>query len=297
MLQQLADDFCQRSNLSPASRTWYRDMLARFLPWAAAQGCSRPEDLTPDIVDAYARELTRIRTRRGTLLAPASRKAYLKGLQEWLKWLARRHHVEEVDASLVQLPRLRKRDREVLSRQECQQLEDAAPIERDKLLIRIMADTGAREGEVASMHVDDLVEREGRYHFVRIRGKTGLRLPPVRPELYRRLRAYAAGKTGRPRTSSRFLFMARRRRNGGDYEPLTEDGVYQAVKDAVARAELGRRVYPHLLRGSAITWMISKGMHPALISEITGVSVQVIMAHYSYPTAEQRHEAMARLWD
>lgn len=48
--------------------------------------------------------------------------------------------------------------------------------------------------------------------------------------------------------------MSTRRQPGAtEVEPLTEDGVYQAVRDAVQRENLGRRIHPHLLRSSAIT--------------------------------------------
>lgn len=62
----------------------------------------------------------------------------------------------------------------------------------------------------------------------------------------------------------------------GDYKRLTESGIYHAVRDAAARSDLDRkRVRPHLLRASAITRMCAKGMHPAVVSQVTRVSVQV----------------------
>jgi hypothetical protein len=40
------------------------------------------------------------------------------------------------------------------------------------LIIRIMADIGAREGEVANLRVCDLIARD-RTYFLKLRGKTG----------------------------------------------------------------------------------------------------------------------------
>ena len=55
-------------------------------------------------------------------------------------------------------------------------------------------------------------------------------------------------------TPDPYSFMSTRRQPGAtEVEPLTEDGVYQAVRDAVQRENLGRRIHPHLLRSSAIT--------------------------------------------
>lgn len=293
LLTQAIADFVARPDVSPATRTFYRDPLTRiFLPWAEAQGISEAEQITPDVVDAFARQLEGRESRKGGPLSPATRRAYLKAVQQLLSWLKQRHGLE-ARPDAVPLPSLRKIAREVLSRKEIDALEDAAPTERNKLLIRVMADTGAREGEVASIRLDDLIERS-RTYYIRVRGKTVQnRMAPIRPALYRRLKAHAEGKTGRPKTRSPFLFMTSLRRPQGDYEPLTEVGVYRAVKDAVARAEFGRRVYPHLLRHSAITWMLHElHLDPITVSDITGVSVGVIAAHYSHPSDEQRYQRL-----
>jgi len=293
----LVNEFSRRPDISPKTRLFYRDQLTRqFLPWAQANGITAPEQLVPSTVTDYALHLEARRTKAGQPLSRASCRTYLKALQQWMGWLQKRKGVEGIDSTQVPLPPLRRQQREVLSRLELQTLEDAAPTERNKLLIRLMADTGAREGEVVSMKREDLIER-GRVHYVRLRGKTGERMIPIQPSLYRRLRAYAEGKSGRPRSAQPRLFLSERRRPQGEHEPLTENGVYQAFRDAVTRSGLERRVYPHLLRHSAITAMVVKGMHPALVSDITGVSVQVIASHYSHPTLEQRHEAMMRVLD
>ncbi|MGH3266813.1 MAG: tyrosine-type recombinase/integrase, partial [Trebonia sp.] len=108
----------------------------------------------------------------------------------------------------------------------------------------------------------------------------------------RRLRAYIGGK-GRPKTSSQALFITDIRRPGAtSYEGLSQAGIYRTIVDAAARAELGKPVYPHLLRHSALTLMVAAGMHPAMVSDIAGVSVAVIAQHYSHPSDRQRWEAM-----
>lgn len=296
-LLEAIEEFCRRPDVAPKTRIFYRDPLIRvFLPWAEKRRVRDLADLTGDIVDDFARYLEGRRTKAGTPLATATRRAYLKALQQLLSWLARRYEVG-ANPKDVPLPSLRKKPRDVLSPPEVDRLEDAAAIERDKLIVRVMADTGAREGEVANLRVADLVVRDGRYHYLRLRGKTGERLAPIKPALFRRLRDYSEGKTGRPKTKSLFLFMAHRRRNGGTHEPLTPDGVYQALKDAAERADLGKRVYPHLLRHTAITQMVAAGMNLVTVSEIVGVSVTVIAQHYAHQTDEQRHEAMRRLWE
>jgi site-specific recombinase XerD len=290
--------YCRARGLSEQTiRDSYGSPIRRtFLPWCQANGIERVEDLVPEVIERFAAELGQRQTAKGSPLRPPTIRAYLKAVQQLLRWASSQKGVSAVRASEMPLPRLRRQHREVLSREEIDRLEDFARIERDKLIVRVMGDTGAREGEVANIRIGDVLVRDGRYYYLRLRGKTGERFAPIRPALYRRLRAYAEGKTGRPRTTHDRLFMAERRRNSGDYEPLTPDGIYQAVKDAADRAKLGRRIYPHLLKHSAITHMVASGMNLVTIAEIVGTSVAVIAQHYAHQSDEQRWAAMMKVY-
>jgi integrase len=75
----------------------------------------------------------------------------------------------------------------VLSRDETQALEDVAVTERDKLIVRILGDTGIRVGELVNLTTHDLINRD-RNLYLRVGGKTGERLVPI-PRLSRRLQS------------------------------------------------------------------------------------------------------------
>jgi integrase len=67
-------------------------------------------------------------------------------------------------------------------------MEDAARTERDKLIVRVLADTGLRVDELLGMRTTDLIE-QNRNYYLRARGKGAKdRLVPA-PRLYRRLRS------------------------------------------------------------------------------------------------------------
>jgi integrase len=87
-------------------------------------------------------------------------------------------------------------------------------------------------------------------------------------------------------------FLSLRKGPAGEYDPLTPTGVYQVVKEAVARARLTKRVYPHLLRYSWMTEMLRRGMNPIQLSVIAGASMEVIAEHYAHLTKEDAYEAM-----
>ena len=194
---------------------------------------------------------------------------------------------------------LKKKRKNVLTADEQRRLVAGAEHERDKLIIRLMLETGAREEGIANVRTADLIEQDRRYYFVRITDKTGSRLPPVSRDLLRRLCDYRDGRSGRPRTRSQVLFMNNRRsRITKEYEPMGTDGIYRRIKAAAEDAEFDpRRVHPHLLRATAITRMCNSGMHPAMVSEITGVSVAVIALHYHHPAPEDVWDAAMKALD
>jgi integrase len=88
-------------------------------------------------------------------------------LVHFLSWAKKEG--EQVDAK-VHLPKLPKRLVEVLSREEIQRMEHAARTERDKLIIRLLADTGLRVGELLGLRTNDLVE-QNRNYYLHVRGK------------------------------------------------------------------------------------------------------------------------------
>lgn len=63
----------------------------------------------------------------------------------------------------------------LLSRDEIQALEDVAVTERDKLIVRILGDTGIRVGELVNRTTSDLINRD-RNLYLRVGGKTGERI-------------------------------------------------------------------------------------------------------------------------
>jgi integrase/recombinase XerD len=199
---------------------------------------------------------------------------------------------EPIDVK-AQLP---KRLVEVLNRDEIQRMEHAAEAERDKLIIRLLADTGLRVGELLGLRTSDLVEQNKNY-YLHVRGKGATdRMVPA-PKVYRRLRIFI--ERGRPRDAvSNRVFLSRRRRpNGGDYEPLSTSGVDQMIRNVAAMAGISKRVYPHLLRHSFATWQLSRGMNPIQLAQILGhSSLTMIQAVYSHLSPVDAYEAVLRTY-
>ena len=103
--------------------------------------------------------------------------------------------------------------------------------------------------------------------MIRITGKgQKTRLVPVGKKARDAIQTYLADgrpKLIKPRTSSE-LFLSNRGRK------LTTKRVYDIVKAIAARAGLEQNVYPHLLRHSFATHLLSNGADLRVIQELLG---------------------------
>lgn len=163
-------------------------------------------------------------------------------------------------------------------------LERVMPSERDRLIIRIFGDRGLRLEELGRLSSGDVV-RSGRQAHLRVLGKRSrIRDVPIPPTLLRRLDR-PIERRPEDRSADR-IFLSLRRGPAGEYDPLTPTDIYQVVKDAVARARLTKRVYPHPLRHSWMTEMLQCGMNPIQLSVIAGASMEVIAEHYAHLTKD-----------
>jgi integrase len=262
-----------------------------FLPFCAREGITAIDQLSNQVMDRYSSELLDRGGKRGPL-SRHSVHAYVRNVNLFLTWARRQGEAVEAKGQLPKLPR---RDVDVLSRQEIASMEAAAPTERDKLIIRILADTGMRNGELVGLRPADIVERN-RTHFLRItRAKGGdSRLAPIMPDLARRLRRFA--DRGRPDDSPDRLFVALRRSPNGRSAPLQESGVLQMVRDIAARAHLQKRVYPHLFRHSFITEALRREMNPLMVAKIVGhSSLVMIQRNYEHLVVDDTYDALSRM--
>lgn len=217
---------------------------------------------------------------------------YTRSVNVFLRWAHKEGEVGEVKAAQ---PKVSKKLVDVLSRDEIDQLEGATRDERDKLIVRLLADTGMRVGELIGLRIGDLTERMSndreRQHYLHVTGKGQRdRLVPLTPKLNRRLQKYI--EHSRPRDArSQYVFLAHRRHDG-DYEPLTRFGVHQLITTLTGLAGIKKRVYPHLLRHSYATWALQQGMGPLQLAQILGhSSLAMIFSVYAHLSPQDAHAA------
>lgn len=143
-----------------------------------------------------------------------------------------------------------------LTPEEAHQIIDAAGNERDRLLLRLLWETGVRVSEAIRIKLGD-VSRDG----IRILGKGGSeRVVFVQDGLVSAILFYAQEK---PLDRNDYLFQSRK---GGHVSKQRTD---QVIKDAAKRANLQRNVHAHLFRhGYAINFLNCSGRLDALQEQL-----------------------------
>lgn len=258
-----------------------------FVPWCRDQGIRSPAEIDKRTLERYAAEIRERLTKAGRPLSESTVWTYIKAVNQYSAWLA-----EETGSPAPKI-KLRKppaRKVEVLEREQIRSLERAALTERDRVIIRLLADTGLRPGELVSLRGLDL-HRAGRRHFLRVRGKTGERDVPVTAETFQRLRGLARG-------DDEHVFVGNRRdRRTGEREPLTVNGVRQMIRDLALDTGLRpSAVTPYTFRHSAARWMLLSGLSTIEAATILGHgSEQMISEHYANIGREDAHDRLMAL--
>jgi len=141
----------------------------------------------------------------------------------------------------------------VLTEEEVKQMVEAAESDRDKALIHVMYESGARIGEIIGLRVGD-VQFDQYGAKLLVRGKTGDR--PVRlihsaPTLQHWLEHHRFQDD----PSAPLFYSSRGAATG---KPLTGVTIQWIIRTVAREAGIKKRVYPHLLRHSRFTHLSRK---------------------------------------
>lgn len=277
---------CRSRGVRPSTikHAYGYSLRAVLLPWCRDEGITSVADIDQRTLERFAADIRNRSTRAGTPLSESTVKTYHKAVNQLLKWYADEH---AGTAPKVKLHKVPGRKVDTLERDQIALLERTAVTERDRVIIRLLADTGMRPGELVSITKGDL-RHMGRRHYVRICGKTAERDAPITPEMYARLSALARGGDDDP------VFVALRRdRRTGVRKVLTVPGVRQMVGALALDAGLRTVVNPNVFRHSACRWMLMSGQSPITVEKIMGHgSEAMIREHYNNLGADDAHDRL-----
>jgi integrase/recombinase XerD len=245
MLEEL-----QRRNFSPTTIRSYLYAVERF----ARHFKCRPDRLNHTHLRSYQAHL--LRTGQ---LQPKTVRLHVSALRFFfVKTLRRRYLLDDTP-----YPKAPQRLPSILSVEEMARLIEAADGLYHRTMVMMLYSTGMRSAELLQLQVADI---DSRRMLIHIRyGKGGRdRYVPLSPTLLETLRVYY--RWMRPKT---WLFPGTVHNWRAD-KPITKRVLWNAVVLAAERADLRKRVSPHLIRHSYATHLLESGADLRTIQLLLG---------------------------
>lgn len=202
-------------------------------------------------------------------LAASSLRVVAIALRVFFRFLHGRGRIASDPSAALLSPRADRHLPETLNEREVARLLEGVDISRalglrDRAILELLYASGLRVSELVSATLDALNIEEG---VIRVTGKgSKTRLVPVGRAACEALAAYLAAERPRlvRRRTGSHVFLSRR---GGR---LTPQRVWQIVGERARAAGLEAKVYPHLLRHSFATHLLSHGADLRVIQELLG---------------------------
>jgi integrase len=241
--------------------------------------------------------------------SPQTIKSYGDGVRAFLRWCAENGHTPALDRDLVKnwvadllddgtdpllglkAPKLDSKVTESLTDDELRRLIKACSGKqfrdrRDEAIVRLMAETGMRAGEVIGLTVADVDLQRGLVTVHRGKGGKG-RVAPFGPQTARAIDRYLRARRTHRLADTTALWL------GDRGKELAYFGLRNALQ---YRAELAalKGFHLHLLRHTAASrWLAAGGSEGGLMS-VAGWSTRDMIDRYTRSTAAERAADEAR---
>ena len=261
--------------------------LTDFAQWCLAKKkIDRVRSVDLALISEYLAE----KKRAG--LSAASIRLIVVALKIWFRFLAGRGEIERDPAEALAMPRIERYLPETLNELQVEQLIESVDTKvplglRDRAIIELLYASGLRISELAGARLENFAANEG---TIRVLGKGNkTRIVPVGRKACQAVAAYLS--TERPkfvkrRTGSEIFLSGRGTK-------LTTTRIWQIVKTHARRSGLEKNIYPHLLRHSFATHLLSNGADLRSIQEMLGhadISTTQVYTHVD----QQRLKAVHR---
>jgi integrase/recombinase XerD len=224
-------------------------------------------------------------------LAPSSMKIIVIALRHFFAHLKRENLIEHDLLSALDLPRLDRLLPEMLSEADVDRLLSLELPEtplglRDRALLEVLYASGLRAGEIVGLRLESYLREE---KLLRVIGKGNReRVVPVGEKAVAALdRWLAKGRPllVKPKTGGEIFLGEHGRR-------LTTARVWQIVQEMAKLTGLQKKIWPHLLRHSFATHLLSHGADLRAIQEMLGhasLATTQVYTHVDQARLKQIH--------
>lgn len=259
----------------------YTDDLRDFSQWLAAQGITELGEVTAREVRSWQMD----HMDRGE--NPGTVKRRLSSLSSFFRYL-RRHGLFDTDImAKVSAPRQPKRLPVFFKEGELEHLYDDGLFaddfmgRRDRLMLRLLYETGIRRSELAGLRVSAV---DFSSLTIKVLGKRNKeRIIPIESELAHNISEYLALKE-QEKGASEWLFVGRKGRQ------ITVQDIYNTVKKYMSSLSNADRISPHVFRHSFATHILNEGGNIQAIKELLGHADLATTEVYTHVTREHLKE-------
>jgi site-specific recombinase XerD len=261
---------------SPTSRRWYASRLGAFIVWAEGQGTTDIEAVTAPLVRRYLDYRRNAISATGKPIDSHTLHGHARAIKALLHWAVREDLLDEKVPRRIEMPRKEVKVLTIFTERQldllfaaAEQGDSPAHVARDKALLALLIDTGARASELCSLRMEDvhftpdeawiLVHGKGRKQRELGLGKRARQL------LYRYVHRYRRAAKDMP-----YLFVAK----GGVYlHPAGLDRVLYRLRDrAGAEHFKGVSVACHRFRHHYAVTYLEQGGDIYKLSRLLGHS-------------------------
>lgn len=262
----------------------YTSSVARYLQWCDDNG--HPRQIERGQVSTWIAEMLDAGAQ------PTTAAARLAGVRQFSKWLAEEGEISSDPLLRLTAPKGEMPITPVLADDELKALIKACQgsalrDRRDEAIVRLLAETGMRAGELIALELDDVDLTRGLAYIRRGKGGKG-RIVPFGPQTARALDRYIRLRRGHPAADSNALWLGARTRQRLGYHglrvTLAERGELAGIKS----------FHPHVLRHTAASRWLSKGGTEGGLMSVAGWSSREMLDRYARVTASERAAAEAR---
>lgn len=277
LLKEYLDHLEIEKNRSPKTRKNYEQYLTAFFDEMHIANIS-------DITEASIRDF-RVRLSRKEI-KKSTQSYYAIAIRTFLKYLVKRH-VNCVSPDVIELPKLQRRDIDILEYEELERLLKAPDLGtlrglRDKAILEMLFSTGLRLSEICSLSRYLNLDK-GEFS---IRGKGGkLRIVFLSDSAKKSIKEYLDKRSDTD--EAMFVGIAK---NGKSLSRMSPRSVERLIDFYARKAGIPKRVHPHQLRHSFATDLLVNGADLRSVQELLGHANVSTTQIYTHLTNKQLHD-------
>jgi site-specific recombinase XerD len=277
----------------------YAHYLKRFALFAKPHRDT--ESIDQRLIQNYRLHLTDIHPEPGSSLDIRTQQYHLIALRALLKYLAK-NDVPTLAPEKIELPKVPERHVEALTREELTDLFAAIdPTKRngvrDLAILHMLYSTGLRVSELSNLNKEQ-INLQRREFQVRGKGRK-IRIVFLSDEAATHLQRYLDARND----NFKPMFVSNSNRSGSDIvadderRRLQPQAIERIVREAALRANIIKKVTPHVLRHTFATELLRNGADIRSVQEMLGhasITTTQIYTHLTNQRLKEVHEQFHR---